>query len=134
MGLLTALPSAADDRIILTIGDISDRTSSRMDGEGFYFFPQKIGYNGVGYSNSAYNRGYIVRWDYYKELGYPPINNEEDYLNVLLQMHANHPCAEEGPEEILRMVRIAVDAFVGDAEQFDDLTMLCIEYKGKELL
>ena len=65
-------------------------------GDGFYFFPQKIGYNGIGYSNSYYNRGYVVRWDYYKELGYPPINNEDDYLNVLLQMHANHPFTEEG--------------------------------------
>ncbi len=66
------------------------------DGDGFYFFPQKIGYNGVGNSNKPYNRGYIVRWDYYKELGYPPINSEDDYLNVLLQMHANHPFTEDG--------------------------------------
>ena len=65
-------------------------------GDGFYFFPQKIGYNGVGYGNGPYNRGYIVRWDYYKELGYPPINNEDDYLKVLMQMHANHPYTEEG--------------------------------------
>ncbi len=65
-------------------------------GDGFYFFPEQIGINGVGYSNVPYNRGYVVRWDYYKELGYPPINNEDDYLNVLLQMHANHPFTEEG--------------------------------------
>ena len=66
------------------------------EGEGFYFFPQKIGYNGVGYSNGPANRGYVVRWDYYKELGYPPINNEDDYLSVLQQMHANHPFTEDG--------------------------------------
>ena len=66
------------------------------DGDGFYFFPDRIGYNGVGYSNLPYNRGYVVRWDYYKELGYPPINNEEDYLKVLKQMHANHPVTEDG--------------------------------------
>lgn len=66
------------------------------EGDGFYFFPEKIGYNGVGYSNSPANRGYVVRWDYYKELGYPPINNEDDYLNVLQQMHANHPVTEDG--------------------------------------
>ena len=66
------------------------------EGDGFYFFPQKIGYNGVGYSNSPANRGYVVRWDYYKELGYPPINNEDDYLNVLQQMHKNHPVTEDG--------------------------------------
>ena len=35
------------------------------------------------------------------------------------------------PREVLMNVRRAVDAFVQDAEQFDDLTMLCIEYKGK---
>ena len=34
------------------------------------------------------------------------------------------------PEELLAAVRKAVDAFVGEAEQFDDLTMLCLEYHG----
>ena len=34
------------------------------------------------------------------------------------------------PEEVLRNVKQAVDIFVGDASQFDDLTMLCLEYKG----
>ena len=66
------------------------------EGGGFYFFPAKIGYNGVGYSNVASQRGYVVRWDYYRELGYPPINSEDDYLDVLLQMHKNHPYTEEG--------------------------------------
>ncbi len=36
------------------------------------------------------------------------------------------------PEETLRIVRASVDEFVGTAEQFDDLTMLCLEYKGTE--
>ncbi len=39
---------------------------------------------------------------------------------------------DASPMEILHTVRAAVDAFVLDAEQFDDLTMLCMEYKGKE--
>ena len=63
---------------------------------GFYFFPARIGYNGVGFDSSTSQRGYVVRWDYYKELGYPPIENEDDYLDVLLRMHANHPYTEEG--------------------------------------
>ena len=66
------------------------------EGGGFYFFPTKIGYNGVGFDNETSSRGYVVRWDYYKELGYPPINNEDDYLKVLQQMHENHPFTEEG--------------------------------------
>ena len=36
------------------------------------------------------------------------------------------------PQQVLHQVRSAVDSFVGNAEQFDDLTMLCLEYKGKE--
>ena len=35
------------------------------------------------------------------------------------------------PEQILKNVRQAVDDFVKEAEQFDDLTMLCLEYNGK---
>ena len=35
------------------------------------------------------------------------------------------------PEQLLANVRGAVNDFVQDAEQFDDLTMLCIEYKGR---
>ena len=40
---------------------------------------------------------------------------------------------EKSPEQILKGVRSAVDGFVKDAEQFDDLTMLCLEYKGTAL-
>ena len=38
----------------------------------------------------------------------------------------------DGVPEALKIVRNSVDAFVGNAEQFDDLTMLCLEYKGTE--
>jgi len=37
---------------------------------------------------------------------------------------------DAAPREVLRTVRRAVDGFVREAEQFDDLTMLCLEYKG----
>ncbi len=39
---------------------------------------------------------------------------------------------EASPEEVLVNVRASVDRFVGNAEQFDDLTMVCLEYKGTE--
>jgi sigma-B regulation protein RsbU (phosphoserine phosphatase) len=35
-------------------------------------------------------------------------------------------------ETVLQNVRQAVDRFVGGAEQFDDLTMMCVIYNGKE--
>ena len=37
---------------------------------------------------------------------------------------------DAAPENILKNVRQAVDLFVEEAEQFDDLTMLCLEYRG----
>ena len=37
--------------------------------------------------------------------------------------------SEASPQQILENVRGAVDGFVKEAEQFDDLTMLCLEYK-----
>ena len=36
------------------------------------------------------------------------------------------------PREILNNVQEAVESFVNGAEQFDDMTMLCLEYKGRE--
>ena len=38
---------------------------------------------------------------------------------------------EGSPQEILMNVRRAVDEFVGNDEQFDDLTMMCFEYNGE---
>ena len=40
-------------------------------------------------------------------------------------------CGSEKPEKILHQVRENVDFFVGDSEQFDDLTMLCFEFRGR---
>ena len=40
--------------------------------------------------------------------------------------------ADRTPKEILKHVREGVQEFVQDAEQFDDLTMLCLEYKGNK--
>ena len=45
---------------------------------------------------------------------------------------ALNACGGESPESILRGVRGAIGDFVRSAEQFDDLTMLCMEYRGDE--
>ena len=47
-------------------------------------------------------------------------------------LSALNEAPDASPAEILRNVRGAVDGFVRDAEQFDDLTMLCMEYRGRE--
>ena len=46
-------------------------------------------------------------------------------------LDALNTCPDGSPEQILLKVRTAVDSFVQGAEQFDDLTMLCLEYRMK---
>ena len=48
---------------------------------------------------------------------------------MLLSLNG-HP--GDSPSATLRHMQEAVDVFVDGAEQFDDLTMLCLEYKGPE--
>ena len=40
-------------------------------------------------------------------------------------------CSEKAPSEILPTVKQDIDRFVGKAPQFDDITMICLEYRGK---
>jgi sigma-B regulation protein RsbU (phosphoserine phosphatase) len=39
---------------------------------------------------------------------------------------------DAGTVKIVENVKASVERFVKDEEQFDDLTMLCLEYKGKQ--
>lgn len=50
---------------------------------------------------------------------------EERLLTVLNQN------ADAAPQEICETVKADVDAFVGEAPQFDDITMLCLTYQPK---
>jgi len=55
-------------------------------------------------------------------------DNEMFGLEKMTEALNKEPMAE--PEKLLKNVRESVDEFVGDAPQFDDLTMLCIVYNG----
>ena len=56
--------------------------------------------------------------------------NNSELFGTERMLKALNRMASGRPYEILRSVRSAVDDFVGDDEQFDDLTMLCLEYRG----
>ncbi len=65
--------------------------------------------------------------------GVPEATNAENELfGTDRMLDALNEDMQADPQQVLHQVRRAVDAFVGEAEQFDDLTMLCLEYKGKE--
>ena len=55
---------------------------------------------------------------------------DKNMLGTERMLGALNEDASASPERILRNVRGAVDGFAKDTEQFDDLTMLCVEYKG----
>ncbi len=65
--------------------------------------------------------------------GVPEATNAENELfgtARMLEALNRNPSAE--PDELLGSVKNAIDVFVGDAPQFDDITMLGLKYKGGE--
>ena len=63
--------------------------------------------------------------------GLPEANDPDSRLfGMDRTLRALNSAPEPGPRAILKTIRDAVDAFVGDADQFDDLTMLCLIYYG----
>ena len=57
-------------------------------------------------------------------------NANHELFGTDRMMDALNSKSDADPKEILRTIRASVDGFVGNAEQFDDLAMLCLEYKG----
>ncbi|MCR5299693.1 MAG: serine/threonine-protein phosphatase, partial [Erysipelotrichaceae bacterium] len=65
--------------------------------------------------------------------GVTEATNKESELFGMERLEASlNAYKDEDPESILGHVHGAVDDFVKQAPQFDDLTMLCFEYKGKQ--
>ena len=63
--------------------------------------------------------------------GVPEATNAgQELFGTERMMTALNTEPDDGPMDVLKNVRRAVDSFVLNAEQFDDLTMLCLEYKG----
>ena len=59
------------------------------------------------------------------------MNEENELFGTARMVQALNRQPDGTPQEILRNLRAEISRFVGKAEQFDDMTMLCLEYKGK---
>ena len=65
--------------------------------------------------------------------GVPEATDAENSLfGTTRMLEALNAHANESPKQILHGVRQAVNEFVSDMEQFDDLTMMCLEFMPKE--
>ena len=87
-------PNALGDAYKPTV----DLLCNLLGGEdnGMYIFSPLVGMGRPYGGNTMVQRGYVLRYDYYKELGCPPINNDDEYIDVLLKMHELHPTADDG--------------------------------------
>ena len=56
----------------------------------------------------------------------------ESLFGTERMLAALNEAQDASPEGVLKNMRRAVDGFVGEAEQFDDLTMLCLHYIGPD--
>lgn len=70
----------------------------KSNGEGKqYFVTPRVTVDGsaLNYGTRLLN-GYVVRWDLYKAIGCPEINNDDDYIEALKAMKEIYPETEEG--------------------------------------
>ena len=59
-------------------------------------------------------------------------NADNELFGMDRTVAALNTVKNEDPQTILESMKESVDAFVGSAPQFDDLTMLCLEYVGSD--
>ena len=106
-------------------------------GKRFELFKNKHGFVIGGMEGTQY-REYEISLRHGDKLflytdGVPEATNgSHELFGTERMLSALNRHADGSPQDILKRVRECVDDFVGGAEQFDDLTMLCLEYKGPE--
>ena len=63
--------------------------------------------------------------------GVPDAKNGEERYGTNRLLEALNAAASADPEALLSAVAESIAAFTDGAEQFDDLTMLCVRWNGK---
>ncbi len=109
----------------------------RLDKKGFKLVKDKHGFVIGGMEDSRYTEYQIDLKPGDKLFVYTDglaeaMNSEEKMFGTDRIVDTLNKDPEADPETILHEMRNAVKDFVEEAEQFDDLTMLCMEYKGIE--
>ena len=104
-------------------------------GEAFKPFKVRPGFVLAGMEDVRYRAGVLQlepgdKIFQYSD-GIPEATNSQNELYGMNRLEkVLSRTAAQGPEQILPAVKEDIDAFVGDAPQFDDITMLCLEYKS----
>ena len=64
----------------------------------YFVTPHVVSENAEKNYGSLVPTGYVVRWDLYKQIGCPEINNDDDYIEALKAMKEIYPKTEDGLE------------------------------------
>ncbi len=105
-------------------------------GEGYKPYKIKPGFVLAGMENMVFKGGSIQIEVGDKIFQYTDgVTEATDKNNKLFGMErleeSLNKCCDFTPEQTISQVKSDVDEFVGEAQQFDDITMLCLEYKNK---
>ena len=87
------------------------------------------GFAGVKYTDYEVQLGHGAGLFVYTDGVPEATDRKNDMFGMDRLVDALNQEPDAAPEKLLKNVRVSVDRFVKDAEQFDDLTMLCLEYK-----
>lgn len=87
--------------IVKNYGDAVDATNTGLSEDGMFAFPNSVSSDPATESSEGLEPtfGPYIRWDYYKEVGYPEMKNLDDLLDVLEQMQTKAR-EEEGTNDI----------------------------------
>ena len=108
----------------------------RRKGEGYEAYRIKAGFVLAGMEDLRYREGSLQlsagdRIFLYTD-GVTEATDAENQLYGSERLHrVLNDHLDANPEALLATVKADVDHFVGDAPQFDDITMLCMEYRGQ---
>ena len=107
----------------------------KHSGEHFELLKDRHGFV-IGGMDGVRYRAYELQMEPGEKLfvytdGVPEANNTaEEMFGAERMIDALRGCEDGTPAQVLEGVRDAVSAFIGSAPQFDDLTMLCLQYNG----
>lgn len=97
-GLLYNMERELQGKNIMRYRDAIENLNSSVQQDGVYAIPSQVSVNGPNVPSEGIEPVYgpYIRWDLYKELGYPELDTIEDLLPVLKQMQEQYPVAENG--------------------------------------
>ncbi len=97
-GLILDMSSYLSDKEIMRFKSAIESINSLYGASSIYAIPSEICTGSAIEPSEVLEPtfGPYLRWDYYKELGYPHISTLEDLLPILKAMQDNHPVTESG--------------------------------------